>query len=49
MVAAVDRLILFANSRGGKDNITIVLVRLVPPNWKPRLPSSDEMVPPQEP
>ncbi len=44
--AAVDRLILFANSRGGKDNITVILVRVVPPNWKPRSPSSDELVPP---
>jgi PPM family protein phosphatase len=44
--AAVDRLILFANSRGGKDNITVILVRVVPPNWMPRSPSSDELVPP---
>ena len=34
--SAVDRLILFANSRGGKDNITVVLVRVVPPDWKPK-------------
>lgn len=34
--AAVERLILFANAHGGKDNITVVLVRVVPPNWKPR-------------
>jgi len=27
---AVDRLIFFANSRGGKDNITVVLIRVVP-------------------
>ena len=47
--SAVDRLILFANSRGGKDNITVILVRVVPPNWKPRSPSSDELVPPSEP
>jgi protein phosphatase len=33
---AVERLILFANSRGGKDNITVVLVRVVPPNWRPK-------------
>lgn len=33
--SAVERLILFANSRGGKDNITVILVRVVPPNWKP--------------
>ena len=43
---AVDRLVLFANSRGGKDNITVILVRVVPPNWKPRSPSSDDLVPP---
>ena len=35
--AAVERLILFANSRGGKDNITVVLVRVVPPDWRPKL------------
>lgn len=34
--AAVERLILFANSRGGKDNITVVLVRVVPPDWRPK-------------
>jgi PPM family protein phosphatase len=27
---AVDRLIFFANSRGGKDNITVILIRVVP-------------------
>jgi serine/threonine protein phosphatase PrpC len=32
--AAVDRLIFFSNSRGGKDNITVILVRVVPPDWK---------------
>ncbi len=39
--AAVERLILFANSRGGKDNITVVLIRVVPPNWTPA-PSKSE-------
>jgi len=41
--AAVERLVLFANSKGGKDNITVILVRVVPPNWKPRpsKPDSD--------
>ena len=34
--AAVERLILFANARGGKDNISVVLVRVVPPNWRPK-------------
>jgi protein phosphatase len=29
--AAVERLILFANARGGKDNITVILVRVVDP------------------
>ncbi|MEA2753254.1 MAG: family protein phosphatase, partial [Myxococcales bacterium] len=29
--AAVDRLIFFANSKGGKDNITVILVRVVDP------------------
>ncbi len=47
--AAVDRLVLFANSRGGKDNITVILVRVVPPHWKPRSPSSTELVPPDSP
>jgi serine/threonine protein phosphatase PrpC len=34
--AAVERLILFANARGGKDNISVVLVRVVPPHWRPK-------------
>lgn len=34
---AVDRLILFANSKGGKDNVTVILVRVVPPDWKPKV------------
>ena len=34
--AAVERLILFANSRGGKDNITVVLIRVVTPDWRPK-------------
>jgi protein phosphatase len=34
--AAVERLILFANARGGKDNISVVLVRVVPPDWRPK-------------
>ena len=29
--AAVDRLIFFANAKGGKDNITVILVRVVDP------------------
>lgn len=33
---AVERLILFANAHGGKDNITVVLVRVVPPNFRPK-------------
>jgi protein phosphatase len=33
---AVERLIFFANSRGGKDNITVVLVRVVPLDWRPK-------------
>lgn len=33
--AAIDRLIFFANSHGGKDNITVLLVRVVEPGWKP--------------
>ena len=33
---AVERLIGAANARGGKDNITVVLVRVVPPDWKPK-------------
>jgi serine/threonine protein phosphatase PrpC len=32
---AVERLVLFANSHGGKDNITVILIRVVPPNWRP--------------
>ena len=37
--AAVERLILFANARGGKDNISVVLVRVVPASWRPKSPS----------
>jgi protein phosphatase len=37
---AVERLIFFANAGGGKDNITVVLVRVAPPNWKPK-PSAE--------
>jgi len=33
--AAVERLVVFANSKGGKDNITVILVRVTPSNWKP--------------
>jgi protein phosphatase len=43
--AAVERLIFFANSRGGKDNITVVLVRVVPTDWKPK---PGEPLPPQD-
>lgn len=32
---AVQRLIFFANSHGGKDNITVVLLRVVEPGWVP--------------
>lgn len=32
--AAVEQLIAFANSRGGKDNITVVLIRVVPPDYQ---------------
>ena len=34
--AAVERLIAFANERGGKDNITAVLVRVAAPEWRPK-------------
>ena len=34
--AAVERLIQSANERGGKDNITAILIRVVPPNWRPK-------------
>jgi PPM family protein phosphatase len=33
---AVERLINAANARGGKDNVTVVLVRVVPPDWQPK-------------
>lgn len=33
---AVETLINAANERGGKDNITAVLVRVVPPDWQPK-------------
>jgi protein phosphatase len=34
--SAVERLITTANARGGKDNVTVILVRVVPPDWRPR-------------
>ncbi|MFO0740421.1 MAG: protein phosphatase 2C domain-containing protein [Labilithrix sp.] len=40
---AVQRLVMFANAHGGKDNITVILLRVVEPGWKPpseRAPSS---------
>jgi protein phosphatase len=33
--AAIDRLVFFANAHGGKDNITVILLRVVEPGWKP--------------
>ena len=33
--AAVSRLVMFANAHGGKDNITVVLIRIVAPDWAP--------------
>jgi protein phosphatase len=33
--AAVERLIFFANAHGGKDNITVMLLRVVEPGWAP--------------
>jgi serine/threonine protein phosphatase PrpC len=33
--AAVDRLIFFANAKGGKDNITVILIRVVDPSASP--------------
>ena len=42
---AVERLILSANARGGKDNITVVIVRVVPPDWQPK-PSEPSATPP---
>jgi PPM family protein phosphatase len=32
--AAVERLVFFANAHGGKDNITVILLRVVEPGWK---------------
>ena len=43
--AAVDRLILFANSKGGKDNISVILVRVVPPEWRPRPSATNKTAP----
>ena len=34
--AAVERLVATANSRGGKDNVTVILIRVVPPDWRAR-------------
>jgi serine/threonine protein phosphatase PrpC len=38
--AAVERLVFFANAHGGKDNITVILLRVVEPGWTPPTPSS---------
>jgi protein phosphatase len=38
---AVERLIAAANARGGKDNITVVLVRVAPPDWQPKSAKPD--------
>ncbi|WP_169927152.1 PP2C family protein-serine/threonine phosphatase [Labilithrix luteola] len=45
---AVERLIFFANSRGGKDNITVILIRVVPTDWRPE-PFRPASVRPAEP
>ncbi len=36
--AAVERLVFFANAAGGKDNITIILLRVVEEGWNPPTP-----------
>jgi protein phosphatase len=33
--SAVQRLVMFANAHGGKDNITVILLRVVEAGWKP--------------
>lgn len=33
--AAVERLVFFANAHGGKDNITVILLKVVEADWKP--------------
>jgi protein phosphatase len=45
---AVDRLILFANARGGKDNNSVILVRVVSPEWRPRPSEPFSMAPPED-
>jgi serine/threonine protein phosphatase PrpC len=40
--AAIERLVFFANAHGGKDNITIILMRIVEPGWKPPEPPPAE-------
>jgi serine/threonine protein phosphatase PrpC len=36
--AAIERLIFFANAHGGKDNVTVVLLCVVAPDWTPPVP-----------
>ena len=36
LTTAVERLIAAANARGGKDNVTVILVRVIPPDWRPK-------------
>jgi protein phosphatase len=33
---AVEQLVAQALARGGRDNVTVILVRIVPPHWTPR-------------
>jgi serine/threonine protein phosphatase PrpC len=40
--AAIERLVFFANAHGGKDNITVILMRIVEPGWKPPEPPPSE-------
>jgi protein phosphatase len=42
--AAVERLVASANARGGKDNITVILVRVISPGWTPA-PAADPSPP----
>jgi protein phosphatase len=45
---AVERLVASANLRGGKDNISVILIRVVPPNWAPPPVKKEEPEPEPE-
>lgn len=48
LTSTVERLIAAANARGGKDNVTAIVVRVVPPDWQPKKVAPLPMPSPQQ-